>query len=168
MNRIKLTISTLVMIGQLFLASAVLTGFTPQPAAAAGQNGHGIVYNRSDCGYPNVRFYGNGGDWSGSTCDGWLDGMQAKCVWAGDYSNYNWDTNTLYAIGNYNRQLMDVQSQFTDLGKNTRALCAGINMEGSVEQVKADYEGNTLNIETDVRDLALAIIDVITTVLEAL
>ena len=92
MKRKKLTISTLVMIGQLFLASAVLTGFTPQPAAAAGQNGHGIVYHRSDCGYPNVRFYGNGGDWSGSTCDVWLDGTQAKCVWAGEYSNYNCDT----------------------------------------------------------------------------
>ena len=41
-------------------------------------------------------------------------------------------------------------------------------MERSVEQLKADYEGNALDIETDVRDLASAIIDVITTVLEAL
>ena len=168
MKRIKLTISTLVMIGQLFLASAVLTGFTPQPAAAAGQNGHGIVYNRSDCGYPNVRFYGNGGDWSGSTCDGWLDGMQAKCVWAGNYQNYNWSTDELYGLMRYIENGNFPGNQYNDIPEKVRALCAAVSMEGSIDTAKADYTGETMDVVIDVRDLALAIIDVITTVLEAI
>ena len=38
----------------------------------ADRNGGGIVYHRSNCGYPRHRFYGNGGDWDGSTCGNWV------------------------------------------------------------------------------------------------
>jgi hypothetical protein len=38
----------------------------------APQNGFGVVYNKSDCGYPNVRVYALGGDADGTTCGLWL------------------------------------------------------------------------------------------------
>ena len=50
----------------------------------AAKNGDGIVYHRSDCGYPNVRFYGGGGadGFSGSKCGIWgLDPVVSRIVW---------------------------------------------------------------------------------------
>ena len=44
----------------------------------ADKNGDGIVYHRSDCSLGNVRWYGAGGDWSGSTCDSW--GLNDKAL----------------------------------------------------------------------------------------
>ena len=37
-------------------------------SSKAYKNGNGIVYHRSDCFYPNVRAYGNGGDCWGGEC----------------------------------------------------------------------------------------------------
>jgi hypothetical protein len=67
----------------------------------ADQNGGGIVYHRSDCGYPRHRFYGNGGDWAGSACGYWIPfvppsgtlcgvyypHLYADVVWYGDYNS---------------------------------------------------------------------------------
>ena len=70
----------------------------------ADKNGDGLVYHRSDCGYPRVRVYGGGGDWSGSYCGYWQDALipynyiplysgegitftRADVVWFGVYNN---------------------------------------------------------------------------------
>jgi hypothetical protein len=54
----------------ILLAIATIIHWSSQPVMAADtRSGGGIVYHRSDCGYPNVRFYGKGGEWDGSTCD---------------------------------------------------------------------------------------------------
>ena len=37
----------------------------------AAKNGDGIVYHPSNCGYPNVRWYGFGGDGPGQSCNTW-------------------------------------------------------------------------------------------------
>jgi hypothetical protein len=41
-------------------------------SSKAGRNGGGFVYHRSNCGYPNVRFYCCGGDGPGSGCGYWV------------------------------------------------------------------------------------------------
>ena len=38
----------------------------------ADRNGGGLVYHRSDCGYPRNRVYGYGGNWPGSLCGDWI------------------------------------------------------------------------------------------------
>lgn len=53
-------------------APAAETAQKQLPVKGAPRNGGGIVYHRSDCSYGNVRFYGFGGDGSGSICAGWL------------------------------------------------------------------------------------------------
>ena len=48
----------------------------------APRNGNGVVYNSSDCGYPNVRWYGFGGDGPGSSCGTWaLSIGKRKIIW---------------------------------------------------------------------------------------
>jgi hypothetical protein len=63
----------------------------------APKNGDGIVYNKSDCGETNVRFYGFGGDGPGSACGTWsLDTWMRYFIWYAnptggeDKDNYNW------------------------------------------------------------------------------
>ena len=63
----------------------------------ADRNGGGIVYHRSNCGYPRHRFYGNGGDWDGSACGNWvplipyvykdISFTEADVIWYGEYNN---------------------------------------------------------------------------------
>ncbi len=85
------------------LGFIVLTAGGQTPAVAAPNNGHGIVYNKSDCGgdgtYYNVRMYGNGGRWSGSACGFWgLNKEMRKQVWSN--GDHNWsqdDLNTFWA-----------------------------------------------------------------------
>lgn len=72
----------------------------------APRNGYGIVYHRSDCGYPNVRSYSWGGDGSGSVCGYWVSTLKNKCdysdadiVWYGNWNDRGNPTrmiNTLY------------------------------------------------------------------------
>ncbi|MEY3379648.1 MAG: hypothetical protein RL468_246 [Pseudomonadota bacterium] len=83
----------------LALLFLLCTFLLPGSVEAAGRNGDGIVYNKSDCGYPNVRFYGFGGDGPGSTCDTWsLNRQKLDKVWSD--GNHNWsqdDLNTFFA-----------------------------------------------------------------------
>ena len=64
----------------------------------ADRNGGGLVYHRSDCGYPRHRVYGNGGRWDGSKCGYWKDALipyvykdisftEADVIWYGEYYN---------------------------------------------------------------------------------
>jgi hypothetical protein len=85
------------MIAGVLAVGAVLTTI-PVSAEAADNNGHGIVYHRSDCGNPNVRFYGDGGEWSGSTCGRWLDPILLMFVWSQDW---NWSACDLARANNY-------------------------------------------------------------------
>ena len=43
------------------------------------KNGDFTVYNRSDCGYPNVRSYCCGGDGPGTNCGRWADSLIEYC-----------------------------------------------------------------------------------------
>ena len=63
----------------LSLATMSSVNFNSELSSKADNNGDGIVYHRSDCGYPNVRFYGAGGRWGGSGCGYWLSHVQ---VWS--------------------------------------------------------------------------------------
>ncbi len=58
---------------------------------AAPRNGDGFVYNKSDCGRPNVRTYAFGGDGPGSACGcgRWsLSDAQCEKVWSD--GGHNW------------------------------------------------------------------------------
>lgn len=44
------------------------------------KNGDGLVYHRSDCGYPNVRMYGFGGDGPGTACGQWVSGSENRYI----------------------------------------------------------------------------------------
>ena len=60
----------------------------------APQNGWGIVFNKSDCGFPNVRMYGFGGDGPGVACgDQALAQCQRQKVWSD--GGYNWTREEL-------------------------------------------------------------------------
>ena len=79
----------------------------------ADRNGGGIVYHRSDCGYPRNRAYGGGGDWAGNACGDWIPifppsgtfcgvdypHFYADVVWYGDYDSLE---NTVINIKNKN------------------------------------------------------------------
>jgi hypothetical protein len=69
----------------------------------APQNGLGIVYNKSDCGPLNVKYYGIGGEGPGSACDEHgLGYLQRAIVWyanppsGNDKDNYNWSLGDIY------------------------------------------------------------------------
>ena len=58
----------------------------------APPNGHGAVYNKSDCGYPNVRWYSDGGNGPGSRCGcgRWsLTDAQCAKVWSNGRRNWS-------------------------------------------------------------------------------
>ena len=78
----------------------------------ADRNGGGLVYHRSDCGYPRNRVYGYGGNWPGSLCGDWIPippseyfcgvyypHLYADVVWYGDYNSTK---NTFNNIKNKN------------------------------------------------------------------
>ena len=60
----------------------VTFNFNWEPSSKADRVGDGIVYNVSDCGFPNVRYYGFGGDGPGSACDShFLSRCELDWVW---------------------------------------------------------------------------------------
>ena len=71
--------------------------FTPTTENFAGQNGHGIVYNKSDCSRGYVRFYGNGGDAPGSVCWQWIPGYAMDFIHNND--DHNWTSDELNNAG---------------------------------------------------------------------
>ncbi len=62
----------------LSLASTISVNFNSELISKAGKNGDGFVYHRSDCGYPNVRLYGCGGDCPGSNCGYWVSTIKTR------------------------------------------------------------------------------------------
>jgi len=54
--------------------------FTTSTAFAADNNGHGLVYHRSDCSPGWVRVYGDGGRWDGSVCGQWLSEFAMQVI----------------------------------------------------------------------------------------
>lgn len=65
--------------------------FLGQNPVGGAQNGHGVVYNKSDCGYPNVRWYSNGGNSPGSRCGcGRWSLSDAQCAKVWSNGRYNW------------------------------------------------------------------------------
>ena len=63
----------------------------------ADKNGDGIVYHCSDCGDDNVRWYGAGGDWSGSTCESW--GLSDKAIkYIHDHPEINHRAEDIWAM----------------------------------------------------------------------
>lgn len=72
---------------------AILASLLSTSVSAADRNGWGIVYNISDCGYPNVRSYAFGGDGPGSSCGYWLAEPDLKIIWYNSQrngNNHNW------------------------------------------------------------------------------
>lgn len=58
---------------------------------AAPRNGDGYVYNKSDCGFPNVRTYAFGGDGPGSACGcGRWSLSDAQCAKVWSDGGHNW------------------------------------------------------------------------------
>jgi hypothetical protein len=113
----------------------------------ADRNGGGIVYHRSDCGYPRHRFYGNGGDWAGSACGEWipeiggvvvnriicgvdyrLSPLFADVVWYGDYDSVR---NTYNNIKNKNEDGGGKHNwtvgEVTDVVKRMKDNCSSYN-----------------------------------------
>lgn len=86
---------TVFMSSMLALGVATAIVGVPASAYAAPNNGWGIVYNKSDCGVPNVRFYGLGGRGGGSTCGRWIDKTFACVVWSD--SGHNFTDNDMRA-----------------------------------------------------------------------
>jgi hypothetical protein len=63
----------------------------------ADKNGDGIVYHRSDCSPGYVRWYGAGGDWSGSTCETW--GLSDEALqYIHDHPEINHRAEDIWAI----------------------------------------------------------------------
>ena len=68
----------------------------------APQNGGGIVYHRSDCGYSNVRWYGAGGDGPGSACGTWgVPAWQRDVIHSFDW-NFKTEDLTFVTLNTFN------------------------------------------------------------------
>ena len=78
------------MIAGVLAVAAVLI-LVPVQAQAAGKNGDGIVYHRSDCGAFGMRQYGGGGDWAGGACGYWLNTQMGQIVWSEDHNWTIWE-----------------------------------------------------------------------------
>jgi hypothetical protein len=68
-------------------------------SSKAANNGDGIVWHRSDCGYPRVRSYGAGGRWAGLPCGYWVDSTTTygiECKWD-DPLCEGWEYRMTYA-----------------------------------------------------------------------
>jgi hypothetical protein len=62
-------------------------------AYAAPNRGGGIVYNKSNCGWPNYRSYAFGGAGSGSVCANWLTNKcTAAVIWSDGGKNWICDS----------------------------------------------------------------------------
>jgi hypothetical protein len=73
----------------LSLGNNLSVNFNSELSSKAGQNGWGVVYNRSDCGYSRVRWYGFGGDGPGQNCARWdLTPHQRDVIWSN--GDVNW------------------------------------------------------------------------------
>jgi len=64
--------------------------FIANTASAADNNGHGLVYHRSDCSPGYVRVYGDGGRMDGTACGQWLSEFAMEVIHTTDY-NFNVD-----------------------------------------------------------------------------
>jgi hypothetical protein len=84
-------------------APAAQTTQAPLPVIkGAPQNGGGIVYHRSDCGYNNVRWYGAGGDGSGSACGTWgVPAWQRDVIHSFDW-NFKTEDLTFVTLNTFN------------------------------------------------------------------
>ena len=84
----------------------------------AAKNGDGIVYHPSNCGYPNVRFYGFGGDASGSKCGIWGVGpVLSIIIWyANSPGNYN-DNNYRGTGHNWSSYELNKEDGISDIYK---------------------------------------------------
>ena len=92
----------------------------------ADKNGDGIVYHRSDCSLGNVRWYGAGGDWSGSTCDSW--GLNDKALqYIHDHPEINHRAEDIWAM-EWNDVVMPVLKEGYE---NDKALITALFSEKS-------------------------------------
>lgn len=98
----------------IFLSAGIMATLASLQVQAAGKNGDGIVYHRSDCSPGFVRMYGGGGDWSGSACGKWLSPLAIKTVWNADH---NWRIDEIDDCATYVRDYLTV-------GTPTVGLCA--------------------------------------------
>ncbi len=107
-----LSIKKTLMIAGL-LASGVMATLGLQQVQAAGKNGDGIVYHRSDCSSGYVRMYGGGGDFSGTRCGQLLSPAYIRKVHQADH---NWRLEEIewceiywqnLVPGSYPKQLCD-------------------------------------------------------------
>jgi hypothetical protein len=66
----------------LSLGSTITVNISSELSSKAAKNGDGVVYNPSDCGFPNVRWYGCGGDCAPSACGNhFLNRAQLEFIW---------------------------------------------------------------------------------------
>ena len=83
----------------LSLGSTTTVSINSELTSKAARNGDGIVYNKSDCGYPNVRMYGCGGDCMPLTCERWVAPRDLDRIWydkpPGGNRDYNWTVGDL-------------------------------------------------------------------------
>jgi hypothetical protein len=72
---------------RIFLFIHIIFLLTPTVGTTAPRNGDGIVFHHSDCGFPYVRYYSDGGDSRGSSCGNWVRYEAEQVIW------YNGDHN---------------------------------------------------------------------------
>ena len=66
----------------LSLGNNLSVNFNSELSSKAARSGDGVVYNPSDCGFPNVRWYGLGGDGIGQPCGfHLLNRAQLEYIW---------------------------------------------------------------------------------------
>jgi len=120
--------------------------FIANTASAAENNGHGLVYHRSDCGENNVRMYGNGGRWDGSACGAWLfTKFHTQVVHSTDY---NFNVDQLACIYNqFSFQLFYTTYTISDDELRGCGLDVLINSPGFQELRKKKVRGNELRDE---------------------
>ena len=76
---------------------------TPTTEHFAGRNGWGVVYHRSDSSRGNTRWYGMGGEMSGSKCWGWIDAQQSDVVHYNGFQgagpgDHNWTIEEINSV----------------------------------------------------------------------
>ncbi len=87
-----------------------LLGTKPTQQQSIERNGHGLVYRRSDCSYPNVRVYGCGGTCGGTRCGKWLSEAYAFAThgsggWPFDQLDVVWYADGPPGTYNYNGEV---------------------------------------------------------------
>ena len=90
----------------LSLGNNLSVNFNNELSSKAARNGGGVVYNKSNCGFSNVRWYGVGGDGPGSTCGKWgLTQHQREVIWSN--GNVNWICSFVSAFSSDQGYCMD-------------------------------------------------------------